>query len=323
VSYSHEPEWRRLRTDFEVRASSYPDLKLSVYYVIRGQPPSKVKFPEPNHAIYLWQHVGHVATGKSADEIMPLEPTPFGLRGADVTAIAVVFGLETDLFRRMAERAGSLIPDEVSRGITIEVASRFFEAGAEGKPVYGCNHNPLAKWLSLVLSTVATYQPRRFSTETLAVDPFAASLAALDYIIDQAQTAAADSETKLAIGLTPATLQQPAVDVTSLSAMATPNRSESQTMGTESDAPQPPKIFISYSWDSDEHKSWTKQLATQMRRDGLDVTLDQWAPSPAINCQSSWRLRSEKTATCLSSAHPTTSSNRTSARAASATRAIS
>jgi glutamate synthase (NADPH/NADH) small chain len=35
----------------------------------------------------------------------------------------------------------------------------------------------------------------------------------------------------------------------------------------------PPKAFISYSWDSPEHKAWTKALATRLRSDGVDVTL--------------------------------------------------
>jgi len=36
------------------------------------------------------------------------------------------------------------------------------------------------------------------------------------------------------------------------------------------------KAFISYSWENDEHKKWVKELASRMRRDGIDVTLDQW-----------------------------------------------
>ena len=36
------------------------------------------------------------------------------------------------------------------------------------------------------------------------------------------------------------------------------------------------KVFISYSWDSDDHKKWVRDLATRLRSDGIDVTLDQW-----------------------------------------------
>ncbi|QKJ68169.1 toll/interleukin-1 receptor domain-containing protein [Deefgea piscis] len=39
---------------------------------------------------------------------------------------------------------------------------------------------------------------------------------------------------------------------------------------------KPPKIFISYSHDSEEHKEWVLTLATKLVCDGVDVLLDQW-----------------------------------------------
>ncbi|MFV0673054.1 toll/interleukin-1 receptor domain-containing protein [Variovorax sp. tm] len=37
-----------------------------------------------------------------------------------------------------------------------------------------------------------------------------------------------------------------------------------------------PKIFISYSHDSQQHKDWALRLATSMRAHGIDAILDQW-----------------------------------------------
>jgi hypothetical protein len=37
-----------------------------------------------------------------------------------------------------------------------------------------------------------------------------------------------------------------------------------------------PRVFISYSWDSDEHREWVLTLATRLRLDGVDVVLDEW-----------------------------------------------
>ena len=37
-----------------------------------------------------------------------------------------------------------------------------------------------------------------------------------------------------------------------------------------------PKIFISYSWGSNNTKTITKELATSLRTDGIDVVLDIW-----------------------------------------------
>jgi len=36
------------------------------------------------------------------------------------------------------------------------------------------------------------------------------------------------------------------------------------------------RVFISYSHDTDEHKSWVLQLATRLRYNGVDIILDQW-----------------------------------------------
>ena len=38
----------------------------------------------------------------------------------------------------------------------------------------------------------------------------------------------------------------------------------------------PPRTFISYSWDDDQHKAWVSKLATHLRRDGVETRLDQW-----------------------------------------------
>lgn len=37
-----------------------------------------------------------------------------------------------------------------------------------------------------------------------------------------------------------------------------------------------PSAFISYSWDSQEHKQWVFELATRLRNDGIEAVLDQW-----------------------------------------------
>lgn len=41
-----------------------------------------------------------------------------------------------------------------------------------------------------------------------------------------------------------------------------------------------PKVFISYSHDSLEHKKWVLELATRLRANGIDAILDQWDLKP-------------------------------------------
>ena len=37
-----------------------------------------------------------------------------------------------------------------------------------------------------------------------------------------------------------------------------------------------PKVFISYSHDSLEHKQWVLELATRLRNNGVESIIDQW-----------------------------------------------
>ena len=39
---------------------------------------------------------------------------------------------------------------------------------------------------------------------------------------------------------------------------------------------KPPSCFISYSWDSDAHKDWVRNLATALKKNGIETRLDQW-----------------------------------------------
>lgn len=40
-----------------------------------------------------------------------------------------------------------------------------------------------------------------------------------------------------------------------------------------------PTVFISYSWDSVEHKKWVKKLADDLKLNGIDVIIDQYEPA--------------------------------------------
>jgi len=41
-----------------------------------------------------------------------------------------------------------------------------------------------------------------------------------------------------------------------------------------------PKVFISYSHDSQEHKKWVLDMATRLRNSGVDAIIDQWELRP-------------------------------------------
>ena len=41
-----------------------------------------------------------------------------------------------------------------------------------------------------------------------------------------------------------------------------------------------PKVFTSYAWESDDLKDWVKNLAIELRNNGIDAKLDQWEVIP-------------------------------------------
>jgi len=41
-----------------------------------------------------------------------------------------------------------------------------------------------------------------------------------------------------------------------------------------------PVVFISYSWDSEAHKTWVRLLAERLAKNGIEVILDQWHLEP-------------------------------------------
>jgi len=52
-----------------------------------------------------------------------------------------------------------------------------------------------------------------------------------------------------------------------------------------------PKVFISYSHDSREHKDRVLELSDRLRDDGIDCHLDQYEESPAEGWPGGWLTR--------------------------------
>jgi hypothetical protein len=177
-----EREWRRLYQDFEAQASQYPDLTLSVDYLTPDHLQVET-YEKPNHAVMLWQYFGNAGHDFFIEEFIKFQSTDYGHPSAIVTAFGVIAGPQTNLFRRMAYRAGSLIPDEMRFEIATRIMNNVVDSKLPGKPVFGCNSDPLSTWLNLVLIVVASLQPERFRRRTLSVDPFAASLVAIDFLL--------------------------------------------------------------------------------------------------------------------------------------------
>lgn len=183
-STSLKNEWRRLHRDFESQANQYHELTLSVYYIIQDHPVEDEKFERPNHVVMLWQYFGNLESDSPADETINIQPTDFGLKDAKVTAFGVIAGPQTQLFRKMAYRAGSLIPEDVRIDLAKRIMDNVIDSNLPGIPSFVTNSDPLSVWINFILIFIASFQPERFRRRTLDVDPFAASLVVLDSLIN-------------------------------------------------------------------------------------------------------------------------------------------
>ena len=181
-------EWKRMQDDFEAEARKYHDVKMSICIVTQDGPPTADKFPVPNYSINLWQYFGSTGCENTMERLRSMKLTNFGVSGAEITALGVIVGEQTDLFRKMALRAGTLLPDEISRIVVENVADKFEGEFGPGKPILTSNGNPLAKWLNMMLVATAGSHPERFRDGKLSVDPFAASLSVFDYFAIQLST---------------------------------------------------------------------------------------------------------------------------------------
>jgi len=58
-------------------------------------------------------------------------------------------------------------------------------------------------------------------------------------------------------------------------------RKDNILMTNRSSSEKPPRVFISYSWETPEHQEWVLQLAIRLQeKGGVQVLLDQWHLSP-------------------------------------------
>jgi hypothetical protein len=62
--------------------------------------------------------------------------------------------------------------------------------------------------------------------------------------------------------------------------------------------PAPPRVFISYSHDSDKHRDRVLELADRLRADGVDAMIDQYIQSPPEGWRIGARRRSTTPISC-------------------------
>jgi hypothetical protein len=58
---------------------------------------------------------------------------------------------------------------------------------------------------------------------------------------------------------------------------------EREEVAIETEIVENPKVFISYSWDNEDHKNWVLNLAKRLRENGVDAIIDRYELKPGKN----------------------------------------
>lgn len=185
------PELIRLQKAFEEEAGKFPDLSLSILYFSQEAIPTDRTFRRPNHQIMLWQYYGQFdGSDDSAkpmfDNMQASDFAMFGLRGCQFSCYALLEGEPTAHFIRMAQRAGNLFSEKERDRIKIQAIADLtsnLARSTNGKPISCSNNNHLAIWLNHVLHHLGRTHPRYIMEAKIDIDPYAASLSAIDAML--------------------------------------------------------------------------------------------------------------------------------------------
>lgn len=84
----------------------------------------------------------------------------------------------------MAHRAGTLFTEKEMKEIRNKIQDDLLDKKDSGKQVFIVNSNPLAVWINYILFNLSKYHKKRLGLTKLNVDPFTASLTAIDHLLE-------------------------------------------------------------------------------------------------------------------------------------------
>ena len=201
-------EIQRLIDAFEKEAAHFYGTRLSTFLLTQNAASTNRTFEKPNHIIMLWQYWGLVGSDQDVDRVVSAlqDNMEWAMRGAELSAFALLEGPKYDLFVRMAQRAGSLFdPDEIATlasRVVDEICSRERAENSTAKPVAVANRNPLAVWINFLLYHLSMTHPGREHSHTIEPDPFSLSLLALERLARDQAIGKADRSSRSLTDLT-------------------------------------------------------------------------------------------------------------------------
>jgi hypothetical protein len=182
-------EIRRLINSFEHEAGKFHDLSFSLLYVESGNPIYDQKFKSPNHAIMLWQYYGRIDRDSGVTQFiddLKSSSLQWGIRGAQLSAFAVLEGESCGLFIRMAKRAAGLFNEKEANFLKSRIVSELQSTEQKDNliPTAAVNDDEMALWLNYLLYYVSKVSPGKDKRSRIEPDPFSLSLLALEDLLE-------------------------------------------------------------------------------------------------------------------------------------------
>lgn len=202
---SKKREINRLIKSFEKEADNFHDIDFHIITINQSNHLKDEKFRSPNHAITLWQYMGKLGSKverDNFDENLKHSDLKWGIRGAELTNFGIIEGTGTNLFVKMAKRAGSLFSESEKLSfksrLLQEIQEEELRKDSKSLPTIVTNDNPLAVWLNFLLYFISKNNSYAELETKIEPDLFTLSLLALEQMAeDETMTKSDKSSTKL------------------------------------------------------------------------------------------------------------------------------
>ena len=177
-------EIKRLINLFEKEADELHDLKFSIYSItqLANQPR---KFENPNHIIMLWQYYGKTDKEDFLENLKSSD-LKWGIRGAELSSFGVIEGKTTDLFIKMAKRAGLIFNKKEKDEIKNKTFVKLLKNSQNDNLNIGVtNDNSIATWLNYLLYYLSKIASKNEEIKLNQIDPYTLSLFALEQLLEK------------------------------------------------------------------------------------------------------------------------------------------
>ncbi|MEA2016930.1 MAG: TIR domain-containing protein [Campylobacterota bacterium] len=134
----------------------------------------------------LWQYYGK-KDNENFLENFKNSDLQWGIRGSELSSFGVIEGKETDLFIKMARRAGSIFSENEADSIKDKILEEIRNKNKARNPesIGVTNNNKISVWLNYLLYYLSIVASENKKSTLIQVNPFTLSLFALEQLLKE------------------------------------------------------------------------------------------------------------------------------------------